>query len=203
VLSRVAAGEVDVLVGTQMIAKGHDFPAVTLAGVVSADVGLGRADFRAAERTFQLLTQVVGRAGRGTTPGEAIIQTLYPGHYSIQAAAAQDYGAFFDREIEFREALRYPPATALINVVVKGRTLESAMRGAEHLVTRFRETKAPGRVVGPAPAATARIQDEYRVQFFIKGPRSRATKQALLAVLQDRPDLQRRTTVDVDPMSVT
>src|ERR671920_1141574 len=100
-LSRFAAGELDVLVGTQMIAKGHDFPRVTLVGVISADVGLGLADFRAAERTFQLLTQVAGRAGRGELTGEAIIQTLYPTHYSIRHARQQDYHAFFADELEF------------------------------------------------------------------------------------------------------
>ena len=108
-LSRFRDGEIDVLVGTQMIAKGHDFPRVTLVGVVSADVGLGMADFRASERTFQLLTQVAGRAGRGEQPGEAIVQTLYPDHYSIQLACRQDYPAFYEREMQFRRAMRYPP----------------------------------------------------------------------------------------------
>ena len=98
------------LVGTQMIAKGHDFPRVTLVGVVSADVGLGLADFRAGERTFQLLTQVAGRAGRGERTGEAVVQTLYPEHYSIQLACRQDYAAFFERELAYRRGMRYPPA---------------------------------------------------------------------------------------------
>ena len=110
------------LVGTQMIAKGHDFPRVTLVGVVSADVGLGLADFRASERTFQLLTQVVGRAGRGERPGEAIVQTLYPDHYSMQLACRQDYAAFFEREIDFRRKMRYPPLVSMINIVVRSRT---------------------------------------------------------------------------------
>ena len=101
-LSQFAAGEIDVLIGTQMIAKGHDFPRVTLVGVISADVGLGVADFRAGERTFQLLTQVAGRAGRGEQAGEAIIQTLHPEHYSIQLACRQDYPAFFERELAYR-----------------------------------------------------------------------------------------------------
>src|SRR4029079_17248736 len=130
VIRAVARREVDIVVGTQMIAKGHDFPAVTLVGVVSADVGLGLADFRAGERTFQLLTQVIGRAGRGDIGGEAIVQTLYPDHYSVRAAAAQDYATFLARELEFRRAMLYPPALALINVIVKGRTLETAMADA-------------------------------------------------------------------------
>src|SRR5207253_114410 len=107
-LSRFRDGDIDILVGTQMIAKGHDFHRVTLVGVVSADVGLGLADFRASERTFQLLTQVAGRAGRGDRRGEAIIQTLYPEHYSIQLACRQDYQTFYDRELHFRRAMRYP-----------------------------------------------------------------------------------------------
>ena len=135
-LSRFAAGELDVLVGTQMIAKGHDFPRVTLVGVISADVGLGLADFRAAERTFQLLTQVAGRAGRGEIQGEAIVQTLYPKHYSIRHACRQDYLAFYHDEITFRRGMKYPPVVALINAVVKARTRDGAMADAGELVTR-------------------------------------------------------------------
>ncbi len=121
ILRSMATGSIDVLVGTQMIAKGHDFPRVTLVGVVSADVGLGLADFRAAERTFQLLTQVAGRAGRGAELGEAIVQTIYPHHYSIEHACQQDYSAFFAKELGYRQAMRYPPLTAMVNIVVKGR----------------------------------------------------------------------------------
>ncbi len=120
ILSKFRDGEIDILVGTQMIAKGHDFPRVTLVGVVSADVGLGMADFRAAERTFQLITQVAGRAGRGEQAGEAIVQTIYPDHYSIQLACRQDFPAFYARELAFRKAMRYPPLVALINAVVRG-----------------------------------------------------------------------------------
>jgi primosomal protein N' (replication factor Y) len=202
VLRDVAAGAIDIVVGTQMIAKGHDFPAVTLVGVVLADVGLGLADFRASERTFQLLTQVVGRAGRGDTPGEAIIQTLYPDHYSIRSAAAQDYAVFFEHEMAFRGSMHYPPDLALINVVVKGRSLEQTMADAQDLVTRVRARRDAGRVVGPAPAAFAKIKDAYRAQFFVKGRSRRAMRQAVSQALAARPDLKRRVTVDVDPMSV-
>jgi primosomal protein N' (replication factor Y) len=121
-----------------MIAKGHDFPRVTLVGVVSADVGLGLADFRAAERTFQLLTQVAGRAGRGERTGEAIVQTIYPEHYSIQLACRQDYRAFFEREIAYRRGMRYPPMVALINTIVRGRTFEEAMQTATEIVPAHR-----------------------------------------------------------------
>src|SRR4030095_8351156 len=135
-LQDVARGAIDILIGTQMIAKGHDFPAVTLVGVVSADIGLGLADYLAAERTFQLLTQVIGRAGRGDAPGEAIIQTLYPDHYAIRTAADQNYEAFYEREMEFRHGLRYPPTVAMINVIVKAKTAEGAMGDAHELVRR-------------------------------------------------------------------
>jgi primosomal protein N' (replication factor Y) len=202
VLQAVARGDVDILVGTQMIAKGHDFPAVTLVGVVSADVGLGLADFRAAERTFQLLTQVIGRAGRGEVAGEAIVQSLYPQHYAIQAASAQDYDAFYEREIEFRNGLRYPPAVALINVMVRARTPEGAMGDAHELVKRVRHRHAHGHVVGPAPAAMAKLNDEYRAQFFLKGAQRKPMRQALMAALDERPELKRRVIVDVDPMTV-
>ena len=202
VLQDVARGRIDILVGTQMIAKGHDFPAVTLVGVVSADVGLGLADFRAAERTFQLLTQVVGRAGRGDTPGEALIQTLYPDHYSIRAAAAQDYDPFYEREIEFRRHLHYPPETALINVIVKGRTLDAAMTDAHELVRRTRVHGPDGKVIGPAPAAVSKIKDEYRAQFFIKGRQRKPMRVALMRALEERADLKRKTSIDVDPMNL-
>lgn len=203
VIAAVGRGDIDILVGTQMIAKGHDFPAVTLVGVVSADVGLGLADFRAGERTFQLLTQVVGRAGRGDMPGQAIIQTLYPDHYSVRAAAAQDYAAFFAREMEFRTTMQYPPTLALVNVVVRHRLMEQAMADAQDLVARVRAARVPARILGPAPAALARLKDEYRVQFFLKGSQRRAMRQALLAALDARPELRRRTVVDVDPVTVT
>jgi primosomal protein N' (replication factor Y) len=203
VLDEVARGRIDVLVGTQMIAKGHDFPAVTLVGVVSADVGLGAGDFRASERTFQLLTQVVGRAGRGTVPGEAIIQTVYPEHYSIRAAAAQDYAAFFTREREFRDKMQYPPSVSLINVIVKHASAGRAMEDAADLAGRVRQRLPRGRVLGPAPAFLSRLKDEHRVQFFLKGMARHALRKAILAALDERPDLRKRVVIDVDPTSVS
>jgi primosomal protein N' (replication factor Y) len=204
-LSRFRAGDIDVLVGTQMIAKGHDFPRVTLVGVVSADVGLGMADFRASERTFQLLTQVAGRAGRGETAGEAVVQTIYPDHYSIQLACRQDYAAFFERELHFRKAMRYPPAVALINAVVRARTFTAAMDDASAIVQQLRE-QDPSlkhfRVLGPAPAPLGKLRGEYRAQFLIKGTNRRRMREALVRILAARPEIARRTTVDVDPLSV-
>jgi primosomal protein N' (replication factor Y) len=203
-LSKFRAGEIDVLVGTQMIAKGHDFPRVTLVGVVSADVGLGLADFRASERTFQLLTQVVGRAGRGDEPGQAIVQTIYPDHYSIQLARQQDYRAFFDREIEFRKTMRYPPLISMINTVVRSPTFAGAMDDAADLAQRLRAgaEQAGLRILGPAPAPLGRLRGEYRAQVLLKGLHRKKMREALLGAMATRPDLERRVIVDVDPVSV-
>ncbi len=201
-LAQFAAGNIDILVGTQMIAKGHDFPRVTLVGVVSADVGLGLADFRAAERTFQLLTQVAGRAGRGEIQGEAIVQTLYPNHYSIRHACRQDYQAFYDDEITFRRGMKYPPAVALVNAVVRARTREGAMADAGEVVSALRIGGEPYSVLGPAPAPLSRLKGEYRAQLFIKGTNRPVMRKALQHVLSSRPDIRRRTIVDIDPMSV-
>ena len=203
-LSSFAARELDILVGTQMIAKGHDFPLVTLVGVISADVGLGLADFRAGERTFQLLTQVAGRAGRGERTGEAVVQTLYPEHYSIQFACSQDYASFYDKEIVFRRGMRYPPTVALINTVVRGRTFEEAMETAGEIVQRLAPAAALAKFVtlGPAPAPLGRLRGEHRVQFFMKGTRRAEMRSALKTVLAAMPEARRRITVDVDPLSV-
>ena len=201
-LGRFAAGEIDILIGTQMIAKGHDFPQVTLVGVVSADVGLGLADFRAGERTFQLLTQVAGRAGRGEIAGEAIVQTIHPDHYSIRHACRQDYLTFYREELDFRRSMRYPPAVALINAVVKAGTLEAAMADAADLVGAVRGSGEPYRVLGPAPAPLSRLKGEHRAQFFVKGLHRSTMRKAVLAALEARPEIKRRTIVDVDPVSV-
>jgi primosomal protein N' (replication factor Y) len=202
VLKQVAAGTIDILIGTQMIAKGPDFPEVTLVGVVSADVGLGLADFRASERTFQLLTQVVGRAGRGDKPGEALIQTIHPDHYSIRAASNQDYDAFYAHEREFRERMRYPPAVAMISIVIKNRSADAAMRDGADLARRIRGRLPGGTVLGPAPAPIAKIKDDYRVQLFLKGKQRTAMRLAVQAALADRQEIRRRVTVDVDPVNV-
>jgi primosomal protein N' (replication factor Y) len=200
-LNRFARREIDVMVGTQMIAKGHDFPDVTLVGVIAADVGLGLADFRAAERTFQLLTQVAGRAGRGERPGLAIIQSLVPEHYGIRLACAQDYRRFYEREIEFRHHMRYPPHVAMVNVVVRGRSFAQAMQDARELADATRG--AAGFVVlGPAPAPLTRLRGEHRAQFFLKGTSRARMREALQAAIASHPDIARRASVDVDPLSM-
>ena len=201
ILAKVGKREVDVLIGTQMIAKGHDFPDVTLVGVISADVGLGVADFRSAERTFQLLTQVAGRAGRGERTGEAIIQSLMPNHYSIKLACLQDYKAFYDKEIEFRRAMRYPPQVAMVNVVVKGRTFEEAMDGAHDLADAARGPKGFA-ILGPAPAPLTKLRGEHRAQFFLKGTSRKVMREALQLALSRQPKLSKRISIDVDPLSM-
>jgi primosomal protein N' (replication factor Y) len=200
-LARVARREIDILIGTQMIAKGHDFPAVTLVGVISADVGLGLADFRSAERTFQLLTQVAGRAGRGERTGEAIVQSLIPNHYSIRLACAQDYRAFYDKEIEFRRAMRYPPQVAMVNVVVRGKTFTEAMDAAHDLADAARGAKGFA-ILGPAPAPLTKLRGEHRAQFFLKGTNRRVMREALQLAVARHPKLMKRVSIDVDPLSM-
>ena len=204
VLSRFGNGELDILVGTQMIAKGHDFGRVTLVGVISADVGLAMADFRAAERTFQLITQVAGRSGRGERAGEAIVQTLYPEHYSIQLAARQDYDAFFAKELHFRKSMLYPPLVAMVNVIVRGRSLEEAMQVAGDIAKRLAPDAAALnlRLLGPAPAPLQRLRGEHRVQLFLKGTRRAEMREVLRAALSEMPEVRRKVTVDVDPLNV-
>ncbi len=204
ILATFGRRELDILVGTQMIAKGHDFPFVTLVGVVSADVGLGLPDFRAAERTFQLITQVVGRAGRGEQRGEACVQTFFPTHYAVRCGCAQDYATFVAKELEFRTALRYPPVTAMINVVVRGTTLEQALDAAGALARDVARGIAgrPIVLLGPAPAPLMKLRGEHRAQFFVKGGDRGVMNAAVRAALAAHPALARRTSIDVDPVSM-
>ena len=199
-IRRVARRELDILVGTQMVAKGHDFPGVTLVGVVSADVGLGVPDFRAAERTFQLLTQVAGRAGRGDTPGEAIVQTLHPDHYSIRHACDQAYAPFYREELRYRRAMRYPPAVSLVSAVVHGDLRDRTLADAAALAQRLRAAPRRFTVLGPAPAPLGRLRGRYRAQLFLKGAHRREMREALLGALDAHPRLKRRVVVDVDPV---
>jgi primosomal protein N' (replication factor Y) len=205
ILSGFREGAFDILVGTQMIAKGHDIPNVTLVAVVNADVGLALPDFRAAERTFQLLTQAAGRAGRGNVPGIVLIQTLNPDHYAIRCAAAQDYEAFYTKEIEFRRLLSYPPFGALANVVVRAAREEEALTRSAALGRLLQPAPEGLRVLGPAPAAVARLKNEYRYQMLLKA----ASRKRLSEVLGD---LRRFAAaehwnpasllIDVDPMTL-
>jgi primosomal protein N' (replication factor Y) (superfamily II helicase) len=198
--------QLDILVGTQMIAKGHDIHGVTLVGVISADVGLARPDFRAAERTFQLLTQVAGRAGRGERLGEVLIQTYYPDHYAIKAAAAQDYSQFYQQELRFREIMHYPPFAALANVMVKSTSAESALKLTEKLGRHLEKQHGAGlRILGPAAAPIARLKKSYRYHFLIKADRRGALRKVLLscrdfATAEQFPAAS--LIIDVDPQSL-
>jgi primosomal protein N' (replication factor Y) (superfamily II helicase) len=206
VLGAFAKGEMDVLVGTQMVAKGHDFQRVTLVGVVSADLALGRPDFRAAERTFQLLTQVAGRAGRGNLPGEVLVETYYPEHYAIQHAARQDYLVFYEKEAHFRRMLHYPPFTALANVLVRDRQIENAIRWSRALAGYFAPFEKRGvKILGPAAAPLARLRREFRFQFLLKSPQRAALSQALVGCLEycaGKEIPESAVIVDVDPASL-
>jgi len=208
ILSDFRDGKIDILVGTQMIAKGHDFPGVTLVGVVSADTSLSLPDFRAAEKTFQLLTQAAGRAGRGESPGRVLVQTFYPQHYAIRFAAEQDYSKFFNKELHFRKVMHYPPAAALADVVVEDKKLEHAARMAA-LVGKFFESlgdlRKGIRILGPGPAPLARIEGYYRIQFLLKAS-SRAKLNALLRRLAEQSDdwgvPSHALTIDMDPANL-
>ena len=168
-LSEFQAGDIDLLVGTQMIAKGHDVHGVTLVGVVGADSALGLPDFRAAERTFQLLTQVAGRAGRGEMLGKVVLQTHFPDHYAVQFAAHHDYHGFADKELRFRGWMHYPPFDSLANIVVRSDKQEEALRYSGLLGRWFEQVRHEGvRVMGPAPAPIARLKKDYRFHFVLK-----------------------------------
>ena len=201
-LNALNEGELDLLVGTQMIAKGHDIHGVTLVGVVGADMALGFPDFRAAERTFQLLTQVAGRAGRGQTPGKVVLQTYFPDHYAVQYAAQHDFVGFYEKELRFRSWMHYPPYSALANVLVRSDKLDEALQWSGTLGKWFEQTRHEGiRVLGPAAAPIMRLKRDYRYHFVLKSP-SREELNALLrsmlvyAVQQKIPRTQ--VIVDVD-----
>jgi primosomal protein N' (replication factor Y) len=206
VLEDFATGKIDILVGTQMVAKGHDFQRVTLVGVVSADSQLSLPDFRASERTFQLLTQVAGRAGRGDLPGEVLVETYYPEHYAIQLAARQDYLAFYEKEVQFRRLLHYPPFTALASILVRDTKIENAIRWSRQISAFLAPQESRGvKVLGPAAAPLARLKREYRFQFLLKAPKrgqlTRAVSE-LLAHCEQKEIPQKAILVDVDPLSL-
>ena len=201
-LARLHAGEINLLVGTQMIAKGHDIHGVTLVGVVGADFALGLPDFRAAERTFQLLTQVSGRAGRGNLPGKVLIQTYHPDHYAIQFAATHDYPGFVAKELQYRLWMHYPPFAVLANVIVQSQKLEEASAWAATLGKWFQTTTLDKiRVLGPAAAPISRLKRIYRFHFVLKAEQRNALSRTLRAMLSvaDQHEIPRRNViVDVD-----
>ena len=203
-LNALNEGELDILVGTQMIAKGHDIHGVTLVGVVGADAALGMPDFRAAERTFQLLTQVAGRAGRGQSPGKVILQTYFQDHYAVQYAAQHDFIGFYEKELRFRSWMHYPPYSALANVLVRSDNLDDALRWSGQLGKWFNETRHEGvRVLGPAAAPIMRLKNDYRYHFVLKSPsreKLNSTLRAMLAHATQQKIPRTQVIVDVDAL---
>ena len=182
-LNALNEGALDMLVGTQMIAKGHDIHGVTLVGVVGADMALGLPDFRAAERTFQLLTQVAGRAGRGQSPGKVILQTYFQDHYAVQFAAHHDFAGFYEKELQFRAWMHYPPYSAIANVLIRSEKLDEALTWSGELGRWFEKARHEGiRVLGPAAAPITRLKRDYRYHFILKSP-SREKMNALLRAM--------------------
>jgi primosomal protein N' (replication factor Y) (superfamily II helicase) len=205
-LAEMHAGEIDLLVGTQMIAKGHDVHGVTLVGVVAADAALGFPDFRAAERTFQLLTQVAGRAGRGDSPGKVIVQTFATDHYAVQFAAKHDFNGFYDKELRFRSWMHYPPFTSLANVLVRSDKLEEALRISGMIGKWFESKRHEGvRVLGPAAAPIVKLKNDFRYQFLLKSAsreKLNATLRAMLGFTLERKISRASLVVDVDAVSL-
>ncbi len=201
-LNALNEGELDLLVGTQMIAKGHDIHGVTLVGVVGADMALGLPDFRAAERTFQLLTQVAGRAGRGQTKGKVVLQTYFPDHYAVQYAAQHDFAGFYDKELRFRSWMHYPPYSALANVLVRSDQLDEALLWSGILGKWFEKTRHEGiRVLGPAAAPILRLKRDYRYHFLLKAAsreKLNTLLRAMLAYAAQQKIPRTQVIVDVD-----
>lgn len=206
ILHAFRSHEADILVGTQMIAKGLDFPNVTLVGVISADTSLNLPDFRASERTFQLISQVAGRSGRGKKPGEVVIQTLDPEHYAIRSAVEHDYVAFFEQEMEFRRELSYPPFSTLVNVLSRDESERAAAAALEELVADIQKlpmsTRNGVELIGPTPAVLGRLKGQYRWHLVLRSQDRETAVGLLRAVFDANPGLRRKLAVDVDPMSM-
>jgi primosomal protein N' (replication factor Y) len=201
------AGSIDMLVGTQMLAKGHDFHNVTLVGVISVDIGLGLPDFRSAERTFQILTQVAGRAGRGDLPGRVLIQTYYPEHYALQHACRQDYESFYNEEIRFRSNLSYPPFVALASILVKHADHDTAVALSNVVRNSLDAANADKacRILGAAPASISRLKGEYRMQIIVKSGNRRKLRETLelgLHLAEENGAEMRHVYTEIDPVNL-
>jgi primosomal protein N' (replication factor Y) len=203
-LNALNEAELDLLVGTQMIAKGHDIHGVTLVGVVGADSALGLPDFRAAERTFQLLTQVAGRAGRGQSPGKVILQTYFQDHYAVQYAARHDFAGFYEKELRFRSWMHYPPYASLANVLIRSDKLDEALQWSGTLGKWFEQTRHESvRVLGPATAPILRLKRDYRYHFVLKSPsreKLNTTLRAMMAYAATQKIPRTQVIVDVDAL---
>ncbi len=210
ILNRFNQGDIDILIGTQMIAKGHDFQNVTLVGVIAAEIGLNLPDFRASERTFQILTQVAGRTGRGQLGGQVIIQTFMPSHYAILAAQHHDYLAFYGREISFREQLRYPPFSRVINLLFQGEDEDFTQIIAQTAAQFLRDTEFYRQrhvsILGPTPAALTRLRNKFRYQVLLKSAHSMQMRKFVKEYLEyfrqatHLKDVQ--IIVDIDPLNL-
>lgn len=204
ILSSFKEGEADVLVGTQMIVKGHDFSGVTLMGIIAADLSLAANDYRAGERTFALLTQAAGRAGRGMSAGEVVIQTYQPDHYSVIHAASQDYEAFYEEEILYRQLLSYPPVCHILAVMVYSKSEEAAEEFAERLAKKAKEAASECVLVGPAPAGIRKINDIFRQVFMLKASKEEALitiKDVLEVEMEKNKTSQVSVMFDFDPIN--
>ncbi len=203
ILQSLQQRELDILVGTQMVTKGHDFPFITLVGVVAADTSLNMPDFRAAERTFQMLTQVAGRGGRGLTPGRVIIQTFNPDHYVLKHAQKHDYISFYEDEIEFRRTLVYPPFSRIINLRLSASSQDILSQTARELGQDARalcaRLDANAEIIGPAPSPLSKIRGRYRWQMLLKGANIKTLHQIAFALVRKHTTASVRLTVDVDP----
>ncbi|PYS99568.1 MAG: primosomal protein N' [Acidobacteria bacterium] len=201
------SGEIDMLVGTQMLAKGHDFHNVTLVGVISVDIGLGLPDFRSAERTFQILTQVAGRAGRGKLPGRVLIQTYYPEHYALRYASDQDYEGFYNEEIRYRSQLSYPPFIVLASILIKNADEDAAKRNGSIVRNSLDAANADKscRILGPAPASLSRLKGEYRIQILVKATSRKRLREMLevgLDLAENNGAEMRNIYTEIDPVNL-
>lgn len=205
ILNGFREGSFDILVGTQMIAKGHDIPNVTLVGIVNADIGLGMPDFRAAERTFQLLTQAAGRAGRGGLPGIVILQTINPEHYAVRFSAVQDYELFYAKELHFRKVMRYPPFASLANIVFRSERQEEALRMSGEISELLKDIREGVRILGPAEAPVPRVNKEFRYQMLVKASQRKLLAEILERIRQRALERNWPATalvIDVDPLNL-
>jgi len=200
-LGAFAAGTVQVLIGTQMVAKGHHFPNVTLTGVISADAMLGLPDFRASERTFQLLTQVAGRSGRGDRPGRVLIQTYYPGHPSVRLACHHDVTTFLSEELVFRRSFGYPPVTRLALVRFEAANERLCREAAEAAATAVSPVPERVRLRGPAPAPLERIRNHWRWQLLLTAANRELLRELLEKIEALALPKSVRRIIDVDPTS--
>lgn len=206
ILNRLENNKTDILIGTQMITKGHDYPGISVVGVITADTILNLPDFRSAERTFQLITQVAGRTGRGDINGEVIVQTYTPGHYSIQAARKHDYQKFYKKEVALRKQLNYPPFTKLVNIIVEGENNDEVIKGANDLGSFFDSYQTEIlELLGPSPAPIEKLRGKYRWQIILKFSKYKERKYLLKEIRENFLPYKVKSVkfnIDVDPISM-